>query len=271
MFRRMLLRLMLVLTCSSFFIPSAQAFFEEDTKIGNKKVSTVHYHLTRALARCAGFDSATAETIAGWDQLVDSLSLDLPQIGHIEQNFSVRKGPNDPFFHWSRPMDLAVMKMWVEGKSSLFECLNRSCTVRRPINTGLTTPGHEAFGTYLHSLSDRWSHSDCIDAGYREHTDSDPRCPLDTHHQEFGPEAADRTYKAILAVNDALLWWASRNNTFSRVAPDLMEKSLNAFVSQAAFESPQTRVDIAQQLYDHCTAQDERGDYRPTVEQFPTR
>lgn len=271
MLRRMLLRLLFVLTCSTFFISPAHAFFEEDVKIGNKKVSTVHYHLTRALARCAGFDAVTSETIAGWSQLVDSLSLDLPLIGHIEQNFSVRLGPNDPFFHWPRPVDLKVLERWVMARAPLYECMNRTCTLRRPINTGLITPSHEAFGTYLHSVADRWSHSECIDAGYREHTDADPHCPLDTHHQEFGPEAADRTYQALRAMTDALIWWAAQNNTFSRVAPDLMEKSLNAFVSEAAFESPQARVDIAQSLYDHCTAQDERGEIRPNDGGIPSR
>lgn len=269
MLKRMCFRLFFILVCSSAFSSTAHAFFEEEVKLGNKRVSTVHYHLSRALARCAGFDANTAETIAGWDQVVDSLSLDLPLTGHIEQNFSVRMGPNDPFFHWPRPIDQSVMKRWVEGKGELFECKNRSCTVRRPITTGLTARSHEAFGVYLHSVGDAWSHSDCINAGHREHTDSSPECPLDTHHDEFGPLAADRTYQGIKAMAEEIMWWATENNTFSRIAPGMTEEAILNFVSDANFDNPTARVQIAEDLYNRCALQDERVDVRPTSETEP--
>ncbi|MFM7199762.1 MAG: hypothetical protein ACKO6N_03135 [Myxococcota bacterium] len=269
--QKMLFAVLMSVLCSTLFVPRAHAFFEEDTKIGNRKVSTVHYHLTRALARCVGFDATQAETLAGWNQVVDSMSLELPTLGRIEQNFSVRMGPNDPFFHWARPIDLTVMKRWVQGKGELFECLNTPCTRRRPINTGLESLSMEAFGVYLHSVGDHHSHSDCIHAGYREHTDAAPQCPLDSHHHEFGPEAANRTYVGIKAMLEELIWWAGQQNVFSRVNPALMEDTLINFVTEASFEDAAIRVQLATDLYDRCAAADERGDITLPTNQVSPR
>lgn len=92
-----------------------------------------------------------------------------------------RFGPYSPFFHFPHqtPDQLGALKEWGWGRTSTLygyaayawgnahdNVLNAACRVIQweEIETGIPAGTLEAFGTYLHSLRDSYSHRDCVAA-----------------------------------------------------------------------------------------------------------
>lgn len=92
-----------------------------------------------------------------------------------------RFGPYSPFFHFPHdtPEELGALRDWAWGRTpNLFgyaayawgdpadNVLNADCRITQweEIDTGIAAGSLEAFGTFLHSLGDSFSHSDCLAA-----------------------------------------------------------------------------------------------------------
>jgi hypothetical protein len=133
----------------------------------------------------------------------------------------------------------------------------------RPVVTGLEPGSHEAFATYLHAVADHYSHEPCLDVGGSMHTSAVSECELDNHFEEFGPDAAERTFQGIKEILKELVWWASYNHTYSSVLPEVMEDTVHRFVTRSDYWRPAERVQIADELYQRCTLLQERTQLPP--------
>ena len=145
-----------------------------------------------------------------------------------------RFGPYSPFFHFPRHSEqgLGAMRSWARGTADVLvgyeayawggpgdmTVMRASCLYTRTIviTTGMDAGSLEAFGTYLHSLADYYSHRECITAmddlamPWATHTlTSTPPCDYnpwnpqadDVHGREFGSHGdASRTEEAIQHV-----------------------------------------------------------------------
>lgn len=143
--------------------------------------------------------------------------------------FTSRFGPYSPFFHFpnNNAQELGAIRAWAWGQTDSLQgysayawggliagrILEAACTYKQyeTIDTGDVKAGSlEAFGTYLHSMADYYSHRDClaalaalpVPAPWGTHTqkqlNGDPRvyaCDYnpanwqndDAHGREFGP------------------------------------------------------------------------------------
>lgn len=154
-----------------------------------------------------------------------------------------RYGPYSPFFHFPRQTtnEMGALKEWGWGRASnlagyaayawgdaMDTVYTAKCRYIRTeaINTGLAAGSLEAFGLYLHSLADSYSHLACINALdaqqkpnlWGTHTITPTTVPecyyvpsnpknSDAHGQEFGPDSSGtpRTDAAIEAVYNELI------------------------------------------------------------------
>lgn len=158
-------------------------------------------------------------------------------------------GPYGPFFHFPRnvPSSLGALHDWAWGTApgligtsayawdSAGSLLDAKCTyIQGPesIQTGMSAGSLQAFGTYLHSLADFYSHQTCqsqlsgIGFPWGTHTiptppatqkiyvcDYDPAHPtsVDAHGREFGATSdSAHTDAAILAVYAELSEWSTK-------------------------------------------------------------
>lgn len=201
-----------------------------------------------------------------------------------------RFGPYSPFFHFPHANDeeLGALHDWAWGTADTLEgyeayawggpgeftVMQASCRYTRTavITTGIEAGSLEAFGTYLHSLADYYSHRECLAAmddlamPWATHTLADvPACiynpaspqPDDVHGREFytytdslrTDEAIQHTYSELVArslqgegqyfpigMDDAI----SGTQTLSDV--------LHVFVHQWQFDEPGNRRDLLDQL-----------------------
>jgi len=154
-----------------------------------------------------------------------------------------RFGPYSPFFHFPRQTEseLGALEEWGWGRAKSLPgyaafawggardtVLTAACRYVRAetVQTGIKAGSLEAFGTYLHSLGDSYSHADCLAAlDSRQETNlwgthtvnpiTVPECYYvpsapknsDAHGQEFGPSSSgtDRSDAAVLHVYDELV------------------------------------------------------------------
>ncbi len=211
--------------------------------------------------------------------------------------FTSRYGPYGVFFHMphDRPEELGAIRAWAFGQTpdlsgivtfgysstatSAWHMLTNiysstACFASQTVvvDTGSIGAGSlPAFGIYLHSLGDSWSHRDCLAAvdalglPFGAHVvpkgPDDPLwpCRWTMHSAEFGdPEAfpdSNRTFSGTLALYQALIEFAeqSRRPVF-RPIPVQAENgavfdALYEFAHSATDANPMLRRRLADQLY----------------------
>jgi len=211
--------------------------------------------------------------------------------------FTDRFGPYGVFFHMphNRPSELGAIEAWALGLTdtlvgqvifgysstvafewqdpayNIYETTPCFVTETATIDTGSIQAGSlPAFGIYLHSLGDNWSHKECIAAADSEgypfaaHVKVDgPQDPLWpcrwTHHKvEFGdPQLfpdSNRTFSGTLALYDALTRFAAQSERpVYRSIPVTAEgnhiyNTLYTFVHTTTVRHPEVRREIADEL-----------------------
>jgi hypothetical protein len=196
--------------------------------------------------------------------------------------FTSRFGPFSAYFHFPHdtPEELGQTRAWAYGEIQQLrapaefayggtEVVDARCiyTPTVTIDTGTIQPGSlQAFGIYLHSLGDTWSHKDCVaalDAGgepWGTHTNEYPACGFTDHTLEFGPSDhnTDRTLAGVQALYQAL---KTRSSEREGVSPPVNEQNYNGWLNQqlASFVHDwgwgqgQQRRGLAQEIADSCT------------------
>lgn len=211
--------------------------------------------------------------------------------------FTSRYGPYGVFFHMphDRSEELGAIRAWAFGHTpdlsgivtfgysstapSAWHMLTNiysstACFISQPvvIDTGSIRAGSlPAFGIYLHSLGDHWSHGDCLAAvdalglPFGAHVlpkgPTDPLwpCRWTAHSAEFGDPTlfpdSNRTVSGTLALYDALVAFAGQSSRpVFRPIPLQAESgalydALYEFAHSATDANPMARRRIADQLY----------------------
>ncbi len=170
--------------------------------------------------------------------------------GNTIEVFTSRFGPYGTFFHepHNRADELGAIQDWATGQTdvltavvtfgysstakydwqgiaNIYETTPCFVTDTARVDTGNITAGSvAAFGIYLHSLGDNWSHQECLSATealgwpFAAHVQVDGQddpfwpCRWTSHHQEFGkpdtfPES-NRTFTGTVEVYKALYTYA---------------------------------------------------------------
>ncbi|MDJ0943350.1 MAG: hypothetical protein QNJ30_07790 [Kiloniellales bacterium] len=198
--------------------------YAEDSSEGAASHSTVHYELTRTLARGAGFSAGEAELIAVFDQAVDSGAYqgDSADSPFVELTGTARRDDVEVgFFHYPRrgPADGAgeehpggrdtcsffgagddpcgnfpevqALERWaVDGGRLRARGLAPPTAAVDDAPAETVAAGNlEALGIYLHALADSYSHEACMSQGIRTHRREPEVCGFVWHQdEEFGPE-----------------------------------------------------------------------------------
>lgn len=220
-----------------------------------------------------------------------------------------RFGPYSPFFHFPHQNDqeLGALHDWAWGLTDTligyeayawggpadFTVMQAKCLYTRTavITTGIEAGSLEAFGTYLHSLADSYSHQDCIAAldsismPWATHTlagypacNYNPASPQsdDVHGREFGDYAdTQRTDAAILHIyNELVARSLQREGLYppiSLAAPisgtETLSDVLHTFVHEWGYDQPENRRVLADQLAGAVLAQrlPDRRVYLPLI------
>jgi hypothetical protein len=224
-----------------------------------------------------------------------------------------RFGPYSPFFHFPHRTgalanrDIGALHDWAWGltsalvgyeayawgevtASTVMQATKRYTTSPSAIMTSIQAGSLEAFGTYLHSLADSYSHEDCIAAmdamtdpimPWATHSSPpiDPSVPAcdyhpnstkadDVHGREFGSLYADtqRTINASLAVyNELSLRSAQKGGKYYPLdlntplvvngTPTTLSGAIEHFVKDKDYTQPDYRRTYADSLADAIVAQ----------------
>ena len=146
--------------------PIAQGFME-DSLLNKEAKSSSHYDMVLAFGRCLGIRGSDAQTIANYSQATDSV-----RFNGISTDFTGRTSPNGVYFHVPqsiRSVDaLQEIKIWSDPSNlgSGYAPKDLPAVTEQVKSLAGTL---EAFGVYLHSLGDKYSHLACTDADYEPH------------------------------------------------------------------------------------------------------
>ena len=191
-----------------------------------------------------------------------------------------RFGPYSPFFHFphNNERELGALHDWAWGLTTTLRgyeayawggptVMTADCLYTRTaiITTGMEPGSLEAFGTYLHSLADYYSHRDCLDAmdeldmPWATHPlTSVPACnynpfspqPDDVHGREFFTYTDSvRTDEAIQHIYEELVARSLRyEGEYAPIPMDrpisgtqTLSETLHVFVHAWDFEQPDKR------------------------------
>ncbi len=222
----------------------------------------------------------------------------------ITDSVTTRFGPYSPFFHfphiqgpraaseigalhdwgWGATTTLIAYEAYAWGGPTDMTVMQANCFYTRSVVITTTIPAGSlaAFGTYLHSLADGYSHLDCITAldalglPWATHTtppidDSVPACDYyprtpaadDVHGREFFTYTDSiRTIDALRHVYQELAARSlGREGTYAPIGLDTvvsgthtLSDTIAAFVQTWDFDQPQARRDYADQLATHIQA-----------------
>ncbi|MFZ2419615.1 MAG: hypothetical protein WA029_00610 [Anaerolineae bacterium] len=210
--------------------------------------------------------------------------------------FTSRFGPYTIFFHFphDRPDELQTLRAWAFGDvdsllgvatfgysgtysytwlnvANLFETTPCFVTTTQTVDTGDVVAGTPpAFGVYLHSLGDNWSHGACIEAAdanglpFAAHVlrdgPNDPlyACRWTSHEAEFGDPAqfpdSNRSFSATLALYQEMIAF-SQSTGFARYHPipltaqnNYLYNKLYTFAHTSTSANPQPRRRLADDL-----------------------
>ncbi|HPH98202.1 MAG TPA: hypothetical protein PKW33_18735 [Anaerolineaceae bacterium] len=220
--------------------------------------------------------------------------------------FTSRFGPYSPFFHFpnNNAQELGAIRAWAWGQTDTLEgysayawggviagrILKAACTYKQyeTIDTGDVKAGSlEAFGTYLHSMADYYSHRDCLaalaalptPAPWGTHTQKDLSgnptvyaCDYnpanwqndDAHGREFGTAYPSDAARTKLALKMVLLELSARSlqreglyyplNLQTPIsipavpAVTNLEEAIDYFVDTWAYDAPLQRRAFTDQL-----------------------
>lgn len=223
-----------------------------------------------------------------WDKMQDS-----------ERCTTSRFGPYSPFFHFphNNAAELGALHDWAWGLTDVLygyeayawgrpldmTIMQATCLYTRPvtITMGIAPGSLEAFGTYLHSLADYYSHRDCIaamdDMGMPWATHTLTGCPpcdynpfhysaTDVHGREFytytdslrTDEAISHVYRELVARS---LQREGQYYPLDLTTPisgtQTLGNLLSAFVHTWDYDHPEERRALADQMASAILAQRE--------------
>lgn len=210
--------------------------------------------------------------------------------------FTSRFGPYNIFFHFPHesPTELQALRSWAFGDTSslqgiatfgysgthtftwlnvadIFESTPCFVTTTQTVDTGDISAGSiAAFGLFLHSLGDNWSHGACVAAAdaaglpFAAHVMRDnPNDPLypcrwTAHQSEFGPPQqfpdSNRSFSATIALYNEMIVFSQRT-PFAHYRPipltaanNTLLDQLSAFAHTATAANPQPRRRIAAEI-----------------------
>lgn len=241
---------------------------------------------TVSYTNCTGgafYDPPDANRICGWKPHANEIWPMWNLMKDDSQCVTSRFGPYSPFFHfphnnarelgalhdwgWGLTDRLVAYEAYAWGTPTDFTVMKAKCRYTRTavVTTGMEAGSLEAFGTYLHSLADYYSHRDCLQAmddlgmPWATHPltgvpacNYDPTNPTsdDVHGREFGTYTDSlRTDEAIQHIYSELVSRSLQlEGRYHPLALDTvitgtqtLSDTLHTFVHAWDFEEPEER------------------------------